>query len=385
MLDEAQDFMGKIREQGRKRAKKFYETNKDEVNAKRRETYRLGRLALKGVVPPPPPPPPAPPVVEEVVNIPKIVDKPTFIIDNKPTLDFSKAKTLSVEEAMEYLKKVIPADKKNTLLKYQEDINRLVNMTGNKNIINILKNPKKTLKSINNAKMANGSPYSNNTIKGVLQTCLLLIDRFNISADKKEFINDFQVSKIQSSDDNSKKADEEPIYKFDKYLEIVKNKFGDMSKMYVLSKLYNELTVRDDFVLKIVDKKSEASDPDENYIIMGKNKILRIIINKYKTFDKYGVIDEQLSAGLSKLIHQYATNNSLKKGDYLFGNKKLTQFVHDNNAKIGVKGGVGEFRHMKISEELAKIISPEERILLATKMRHSPISQLWYVRKHFKD
>ena len=385
MLDEAQDFMGKIREQGRKRAKKFYETNKDEVNAKRRETYRLGRLALKGVVPPPQPP--APPRVEEVAPIPpKVAEKPTFTIDKKPTLDFSNAKTLSVEDAMEYLKKVIPEDKKNTLKKYQEDINRLVNITGNKNLINIVKNSKKTMKSINDAKMANGKPYSNNTKKGILQSILLLIDRFNItSADKKAFNTDFQVTKIKSSEDNAVKVEEEPIFTFSKYLEKVKEKFGELSKMYVLSKLYNELTVRDDFVLKIVDKKSEATDANENYIIMGKNKILRIIINKYKTFDKYGVIDEQLSAGLSKLIHQYATNNSLKKGDYLFGDKKLTQFVHDNNAKIGVKGGVSEYRRMKISEELAKIISPEERILLAAKMRHSPVSQLWYLRKYFKD
>jgi hypothetical protein len=68
-------------------------------------------------------------------------------------------------------------------------------------------------------------------------------------------------------------------------------------------------------------------------------------------------------------------------GDYLFGSKKLTQYVSSQNPYLNIKGGVSLFRNMKVSDELKTIKTPEQRLALADKMRHSPVSQLWYLRK----
>jgi hypothetical protein len=52
------------------------------------------------------------------------------------------------------------------------------------------------------------------------------------------------------------------------------------------------------------------------------------------------------------------------------------------NKDIGVeKGGVNFIRQSKITQEIRKNnISPSERVELANLMRHSPVSQLKYVR-----
>jgi len=385
MVDE-EDYESKIKAQGRMRSKKFYGINKDQINALRREKYK----ASKAENPPPPPPPPITPAVKKVVHIaPKIADKPIFTIEEKPTLDFSKAKTLTDDEAMEYLKKVIPEDREKTLLKYQADLARIVVCTGKKNIIDILKknNVKKTIKAINNAKKQNGEPYANNVIKGMFQTCVFLIDKFHLNSNKELLKKEFDITKVQSSEDTKEKIENKESRHLTKYLVIIKNKFGDKSKMFVLSKLYEDKTMRDDFVLKMIKNKKEAIDKKINYIIIPLNKTsdLTIIINKHKTSNSYGVVEETLSKEVSNLIREYIKNNNLKMGDYLFGSKKLTQFVHDQNAKIGVKGGISEYRHMKIAEKMADPnFTAKEKVELAKSMKHSPTTADSYNRKNIK-
>ena len=259
-------------------------------------------------------------------------------------------------------------------------------MTGKTDLIDILKKAKVTIKAIKNAKQANGKPYANNTIKGTFQSCLFLIDRLHLNINKNDFIKEFDISKIQSNDDNEQKADNVDIYKMNAYIQKVKDIFGDKSKMYVISKLYDNLPVRDDFQLKIVETPQEMTDGKINYIIIGKNKIIRVVINQHKTAKKYGAIDEKLTSDVSNIIREYVTSNGLKKGDYLFGDKTLTKFIHDNHKKIGVNGSISEIRHMKITQEMDTIKgNPEKRLKLADLMRHSPVTQLKYVRKHFKE
>jgi hypothetical protein len=82
------------------------------------------------------------------------------------------------------------------------------------------------------------------------------------------------------------------------------------------------------------------------------------------------------------LINKYIAENNLKVNEsYLFGNSKLSDFVRYNNSKIGVEGGISNYRHMKVTEELNKEINAEQRVALAEKMKHSPMVQLQYVRQ----
>ena len=107
---------------------------------------------------------------------------------------------------------------------------------------------------------------------------------------------------------------------------------------------------------------------------------LVLIINTYKTQTAYGQIKIKLSKALSNLIKKYIIENKLNINDYLFGDQKLSDYVRYNNSKINVEGGISNFRKMKISEELSKNISDEEKIILAEKMKHSPLVQLNYIR-----
>jgi hypothetical protein len=66
-------------------------------------------------------------------------------------------------------------------------------------------------------------------------------------------------------------------------------------------------------------------------------------------------------------------------GDYLFGDMPLTQFVSVNNKKMGFKGSINLFRHMKITDEHPNA-SPEKKVELMKIMGHSVLIQKSYLK-----
>jgi hypothetical protein len=55
------------------------------------------------------------------------------------------------------------------------------------------------------------------------------------------------------------------------------------------------------------------------------------------------------------------------------------------NKKLGYmsEAGINFMRHMKVTDELSGVkATPAQRIELAEKMKHSPVVQLTYARKH---
>lgn len=370
MSDETLANLEKKKEQARLRQAKHYALQKEKVNAKRREKYKecVAKCFAE---------------VDTDVNNQFIPEKPLFTVDNKKIVDLSKHKKLSYDEIVKYLDDL--ELKPLTLSKYKQDLKRFSLITDcEDNMILCFKRHVKIISDIQKYEK-NGELYSNNTKKGLYQMILFIIDRFNLKINKKPYTKVFELAKLQSIEDNDKKADTVPIMKFSEYLKKIKTEFGDKSKMYVLTKLYDELTLRDDFQLLMVDKIGDTKDDTRNYIVMYPSKPLKIIINNYKTQTQYGVIKESISKDLSKLIRLFIKDNKLNLGDYLFGNEKLSSFVSKNNKILGFPGSISEFRHMKISEELAKVPSLEERKDLADKMKHSPITQLKYIRKIFTD
>jgi hypothetical protein len=355
-------------EQARLRQAKHYALQKEKVNAKRREKYKecVAKCFAE---------------VDTDVNNPFIPDKPLFTVDNKKIVDLSKHKTLSYDEIVKYLDDL--ELKPLTLEKYKQDLKRFSLITDCKD--NMILCFKRHVKIITDIQKYDKKAYSNNTIKGLYQMILFIIDRFNLKINKKPYLKVFEIAKLQSIEDNDKKADTVPIMKFSEYLKKIKTEFGEKSKMFVLTKLYDELTLRDDFQLFIVDKIGDTKDDTRNYIVLYPSKPFKIIINNYKTQTQYGVIKENLSKELTKLIKTFIKENNIQIGDYLFGKENLSSFVSKNNKLVGLTGSISEFRHMKISEELAKVPSLEERKDLADKMRHSPITQLKYIRKIFTD
>ena len=145
--------------------------------------------------------------------------------------------------------------------------------------------------------------------------------------------------------------------------------------------MYKEVTLRDDFILKIVSAIKDANNKKENYIVVPKRGSLIVIVNNYKTSEKYGEIKVKLSSTLSKLIRNFIEVEKLKPNDYLFGSKNLSQFVTNMNKKIGVQGGgINNYRKMAVSDVLHNNPSPEERVELSNSMKHSPLVQVRYLR-----
>jgi hypothetical protein len=118
------------------------------------------------------------------------------------------------------------------------------------------------------------------------------------------------------------------------------------------------------------------------------NTRLRVVVTHYKTSSKYGIVDALLSPELSSLIKEYIEKKKLKEGDYLFGKKELSNYVSSKNKIIGEtgSGAINLFRKMKLTDEYeSKNLTKDERVELADKLKHSPIVQLTYLRKHRKS
>ena len=145
--------------------------------------------------------------------------------------------------------------------------------------------------------------------------------------------------------------------------------------------MYKEVPVRDDFQLEIVKSLKDASDDDLQYIIIPTNPKTPVVvfINKYKTASKYGPIKETLTATLSILVRNFIVLKNRTYGDFLFGTRKQnTDFVSKMNREVDIQGSINLIRHMIAS---AFNISDAERTALASKMRHSPLMSLNYIRK----
>jgi hypothetical protein len=272
--------------------------------------------------------------------------------------------------------------------KYLNDIRTFMNISDCEHLEKCLKRPKHILTMIEEAtKKGSGDHYSNNSKKGFIQSVLVAITelKIKISARTLKMYKDyFERLKLTSLDDNSKKQQEEKVEDFSKYLDRVKTLYGENSKAYIISKLYDEATIRDDFHLKIIKSSKESLDEKQNYIVVPTKGILTLIINSYKTEQKYGVLKFQLSNKLSSLIRSYIKTNELAYGAFLFGvTTHLTDFVSKMNKKMNIKGSITYFRQMKIAQILqdSKVNDPAKRVELASKMAHSPVVQARYFRE----
>ena len=170
------------------------------------------------------------------------------------------------------------------------------------------------------------------------------------------------------------------IPSFEEYVSKVKNYFGETSKMYLLSRLYEEFALRDDFQLIITHK--TPKDTENNYIKINKSKH-RLIINKFKTENKYDPVKSLMTKELTKLISEYIEREHLVDGDFLFGNQQLSQYIIAENRKIDVDGGICLFRQMKITQIYNDPkMKAYDKVKLAEKMKHTYNIQKHYLRKN---
>ena len=145
--------------------------------------------------------------------------------------------------------------------------------------------------------------------------------------------------------------------------------------MYCIAKLYEEVPCRDDFSLVLVKTEAEANDNDNNYIVVTSRGKLKVIIHHFKTDKKYDDIKQDLSIGLSKLLREYIASNNIQYGNFLFGTQFLTKFVSDRNKELRLSGSLTRFRKFSVAELYSNKPTPNQRIILAKKLKHSTNTQ----------
>ena len=334
---------------------RYYALHKDRLNSLRREIYAKGKAKSQPI------PEPASTVIHKT--------------------DYAKVRSITYDQAVNALDGL--GINANTASKYKQDLKRLLSISNCDNLITCFRKFKTLIKIIDTAKKPDGTPYAINTKKSLIQMILYLIDNLHLpitKAIKANYISQFDIYKISSNDENREKQDSAPIYTFKEYLAKVKTEFGAYSKIFVLASLYNEITLRDDFQLIIVPLLKEANDTSKNYIVMPKKNNLTIMVNTYKTSGKFGQIIVKLSLPLSKMIRGFIQREKLEVGNYLFGDKKLSDFVSKANKQIDIQGSISLYRQMSVSDLLSTEPSAQARQELAASMKHSPVVQQKYLR-----
>jgi len=233
-------------------------------------------------------------------------------------------------------------------------------------------------------KLISNSKYANNTklnmSKNVL-TALAGVDNELSKTVFEKYKIYIESLKRDVANDLNDKRNNDTVISFKTYLDKVRTEFGNNHKMTVIATLYDEVTARDDFQLKLVEKTPNKNDLTENYIILSKSQY-RVIITQHKSSSTNGAINQLLSKDLTALLKRYIMCNDIQVGQYLFGNEQLSNYILYNNKKIGVEGGVNLFRHMKITElHNDSTVSSMDMIKKTKKMGHSANIQLTYVRQ----
>ena len=354
------------RELGKKHAKTYYLKNRDAILAKKKQYWEQLKASKPQIEP----------QIELQIE-PKTENKKKPIKNKKPifTVEYILDKLNQLE--------INPLTKK----KYINDVNTLMKLTNCDDFVNCFKNHKNIINLIETGKQTKNptQDYSLNTKKGLFQIIVWLIDNLQIplTAFKiKIYKKKFEEYKIKSTDLTEEKTTNEldSVIPYKEYINKIKTKFGEDSKEFLLASLYNELTVRDDFYNLIIKQDNNNLSDDNNYIIVNDKKS-KIILNQYKSREKYKTINHTVSSVLDKLIKNYIKNKNLKIDDTLFGKTPLTKIIGTMNRAIDIEGSINTLRHIKVSDELRGVKDVEKRQQLAAIMLHSPATQQKYIRK----
>lgn len=379
----AEETLVELRKKNAERQRNFYIKNKEKLNKTRRQIYAKGKELVsrerKSTSAIPAVAEPEPEFVPEVA--PKTIRTGKTIKVNLSKQNRKWTQALVFEE----LAKVIT--KTSSLKTYQDHYITIVKIVGSDDVIQFLKSPTELIQMLDNAKKPSGEPYSVNSRKAFFELLVLLRDKLGVTVPQKAnaLLNaKFNEYKIMSDDYNKGTRGTKfgSTLSFADYLAKVETEFGKSSKAYLISKIYDEFTLRDDFALKIVEKlppPMKDNDKDEgNYLVIPKKGKVLIVIRSYKTSEKYGEIKESPSSELTGLIKDYIKTKNLKVDSYLFGKGTQSDFVSKQNKKMGLSGSITQFRNMKENDLERTLPTAAARAELAEKLKHSPIAQRWY-------
>jgi len=220
------------------------------------------------------------------------------------------------------------------------------------------------------------SNYSLNSKKSLIAVLLKVLSIISPTTSLDRYIHEFNRYKILIQDEQTIKRATNILPSFVTVLTIIKDRFGVNSKEYLISSMYEEMCVRDDFHLKIVTDEKFVNDKDTNYLIL--TNPLTIQINSYKN-DRNGAIIHQVSEHLQRLILNYI--ESSKPSTYLLGipishSGFIGRFLKQAGINTFNEGSVNFFRKLKRNQT----DDLDERVRNARLMGHSVTTAEYYKR-----
>jgi hypothetical protein len=276
------------------------------------------------------------------------------------------------------------------------DIKYIFQVTKCESLEKCLLQKDKVRKAIETAKQIKDptKDYSINVKRDIIVAIVWVMDHIPIFTDSiKETIKPFylqlmDVYKGKSKDESKERNDTLVTTVFSEQLRIIKEKYGEDSKEFLVMSLYNECSVRDNFgQLSIIAADRDANDKAFNYLVIPRSGDCKIFLNVYKTKKKYGTLTYFLSPELSKLIRAYKTKNKIPYGSngilsFLFNDAKLSPYVGRMLKKAGLQGGINEIRHAIFSEQMKdNTMTEDELAKLAFQAGHNSSTHRAYVRK----
>lgn len=365
---------------GAERVKKNYDANRESILEKKRQRYRakkLVQIASQSIIE----------KDSEIIELEKELPSDSMLeLPNKSIFELpndSELVEIPLVELIEPTNILEIITKNINSLEGETDGTKKIRISNFKTLINILNptnyqefikalkcRPNQTIKLIKSFQYKPGKTYASNTLITLYKAVLFYFDKFNIKVkqtNKSKWEDAIQIYDAIAVFE-LKEKNKSVIPSFEEYLQRVLDEFGLHSREHLIVKMYKQVKCRDDLILNVADS-STKSDKLTNYLLVG--EIYRVVLNDYKTIDRYGVIDVELDTELTNLLEHYMENNNIKIGDNLFNTNNISKIVSRINQRLKYvgHGAINLIRKMLATD--ASVLPIEDQVKVAREMGHS--------------
>ena len=237
----------------------------------------------------------------------------------------------------------------------------------------LVKQPNKVIKLIKNFEYTHGKKYAENTLIALYKAILFYLDKLNInikSEKKMKYLDQLEINGVTHDKQLELKNNANKLPSFEEYLNKVIESFGINSREFLIAKMYQEVKCRDDLQLILV-RDPIRLNKEKNYIVVNDFDHAVVIINAYKTIDKYGAYDTALSEELTTLIKSYIMSHQISNGELFFKVKNISMIVSRMNKQLEYlnHGAINLFRKMIASD--AQDLPLKEQLKISKQLKHS--------------
>ncbi len=373
----ATEILQKIRQSNALRQRKLYEKHKDRINEFRRNLYKIARQSLKQQ---------NKPSTDEMQNDYVEHDDNNVPLQEPRELNTDKESVKRALQTTDYFKN--DATRKSNL----GQVNLIFRATNETPLMDWLESAEKAkelIKNILSLKQKNGEPYALSGSQKIFGCILNIIKIMNLQISyetDKIIFNAYRISKLTHELHQFKTTKELKTEKNVKdYDELVKEtlkKYTKNSLEYLLVKLYQYATLRDDYSNMILTKDESDLQKNKNYMILPpKSGNASIFIQKHKTKRVNGDIRYTFNEEVTKLIRNYVKIYKIKYNDNLFGNlKDVLQKITNDSGVDKIDGGSRLLRKSSASTMYNKYLkgeaTPSDIYQQIRTMAHSPDTHL---------